>query len=200
MNPSGKGNPSLQAHRSERTIAVVDLACGRCNECRTGHGLWCRDPQSDGPTLLEVETPARSADLMRWLTAAAALPAALLAADAVVLVLAEGAVGPLAELVRLLHPGVVLVSENAADPTVRSRLAALTASGRADMVLTTEQARNAVKAVVRGGAVCLPAAPVVAPSITELVQREVRLVVAQDVRPVIERLGRATVQRALAAS
>jgi hypothetical protein len=106
-----------------------------------------------------------------------------------VLVLSEHAPGPLSRLATMLHVGPVLSASSASDPVVRSQLATTTASGRADVVVADADARAAVKAVIRGGLVCLPSAAVETPSVTELVQREVTLVAARDVTAMVAELG-----------
>ncbi len=120
-------------------------------------------------------------DADRVLSAAAAVLAADLAADAYLVVLASDPA--LVDLCRAVHPGPVV----AADDAVSLRGAIPTPTGRADAVVTTTAARAAVRAVRRGGVVCLPWAEVDAPSVTEVVQREVRLVSA----PSLDALTRA---------
>jgi len=109
----------------------------------------------------------------RVLSAAAAVLAAGLAPDAVLVVLDdEPALGALGALCAALHTGVVLTAADAR--ALQGQIT--TPTGRADAIVTTRAARSAVRAVRRGGTVCLPWADVDAPSVTELVQREVRLV------------------------
>ncbi len=108
----------------------------------------------------------------RVLSAAAAVLAANLSPDAVLVVLASDP--SLVDLCRAVHPGPVLAADDAA--SLRGEI--LTPTGRADAVVTTAAAQRAVRAVRRGGVVCLPWAEVDAPTVTEVVQREVRLVSA----------------------
>lgn len=115
------------------------------------------------------------------LSAAAAVHAAALPADAVLLVLASAP--ELGDLCRAIHPGSVLEAQDAREVHDVIR----TATGRADAVVTTHAARSAVKAVRRGGVVCLPWTDVDAPSVTEIVQREVRLVGVESTAALQER-------------
>jgi hypothetical protein len=68
------------------------------------------------------------------------------------------------------------------DDEARDRLATLSPTGRAQTVLTRHDARTAVRSVERGGHVCLPDLHVAAPSVTELVQRDVKLVSARRIQ------------------
>jgi hypothetical protein len=98
--------------------------------------------------------------------------------DDVLLVLADEAhLVMLADLCRPVHPGPMVTGTSA--KAAASLIT--TPTGRADAVVTLSQAREAVRAVRRGGVVCLPLLPVDAPSITELVQREVRLIGAHGI-------------------
>ena len=126
---------------------------------------------------------------IRLLTAADAVAVAceggFLPPDGVLLVLAEDAhLETLADLCRPSHPGPVIASTTAKEAAPRIS----TTTGRADAIVTLHQAREAVRAVRRGGIVCLPALPVDAPTVTELVQREVRLIGARSLPPVPEAL------------
>jgi hypothetical protein len=186
-------------------LSLRDVSCDQCVECVAGFALWCRTPTLDGPVVLELDQPERQegfggADggegLLRLLGATAALSGAQVQPNAVVLVLDDD-FQTLGRLVRLVHAGPVLATADAADPDVRVRLAGLTASGRADVVVTTRQARTAVKAVIRGGVVCLPAASVIAPTVTELVQREVRMVGATDIVALLRRVGADQIKQAV---
>jgi hypothetical protein len=130
---------------------------------------------------------------LRSITAAAALAAARVSVTSIVLALDDADSDTddalaLRQLARLAHAGPLLFARDAADPALRQELAQLSELGRADVIVATGQARAAVKAVRRGGTVFLAAARVDAPSVTEFVQREVRLVGARDVRPFLEAL------------
>ena len=74
-----------------------------------------------------------------------------------------------------------MVAPDARDPVMRDRLAVVSTSGRAPVVLTTTDALAAVRAVERGGHVCAPDGGTPLPSVTELVQRDVTLVSARRV-------------------
>lgn len=182
---------SLRARRDGDDIVVDDRSCGRCPTCAAGFRLWCADP-AEGDEVLRATSELDPAAALLALTAAAAFAASSTTPDQVVLALDEatgsGAADPfdLARLLGRVHPGPVLAARDAADPGVRAELARLTELGRADVIVATAQARSAVKAVRRGGTVCLPAAHVDASTVTELVQRELRLVGARDVRGLLE--------------
>ena len=180
-------------------LLVRDLACGRCVNCRAGAPLWCSDPADEGPVLLDLSTyDADALALLRALTAATALAESGVSTDSVVLVLDEHP-GPLHALCRLAYVGDILCAGDAADADLRRRLAEVSPYARADVVVTTRAARAAVKAVVRGGLVCLPSSEVEAPSVTELVQREVRLVGAMDLAGYIRTVGAPVVEGAVRA-
>jgi LacI family transcriptional regulator len=84
--------------------------------------------------------------------------------------------GILARLVRVLRPDASVVAGDPDDARIRTAVAELTATGRADTVVAATDARRAVKAVRRGGHVCVGRDGGALPSTTELVQREVTLV------------------------
>ena len=118
---------------------------------------------------IETERPEVTPEDHRIVSAAAAVIAARLDPHAVLLVLDSSV--ELAELCRAVHPGPVLAATHAREVCEQIT----TRTGRADAIVTTRQARAAVRAVRRGGSVCLPWADVDPPSVTELVQREVQL-------------------------
>jgi hypothetical protein len=168
----------------ERTH-VLDVHCGRCAACRASLDFWCLDPRHDGERLLSLATRVSTDHVQRWLAALAALATTTPASDAVLLVLEEVDADAATELVRPWHSGPVLASPDGRDEMTRSHLAELSATGRAQTVLTLHEARTAVRAVQRGGQVCLPDVVVDAPSVTELVQRDVKLVGAQRIRDLV---------------
>ena len=167
---------------------MFDHACGNCEACLRGVLLSCTEPWAVG---VEILRGAVEPDVMlRAVTAAAAFTSSGAAPDAVVLVLSD--TPTLAKLIRTIHTGPVLESTSSADPDVRAALQGLTPTGRPDVVVTDRQGRAAVKAVVRGGMVALPFAEVDAPSVTELVQREVTLVGPKAVQDLVNRVGHRT--------
>jgi hypothetical protein len=97
------------------------------------------------------------------------------------LVLTTGSPELVTDLVGPWHRGAVLVAGDARDPDMRRRLSALSSTGRAPLVLTVTDVRAAVRAVERGGQVCGPDDGLRLPSVTELVQRDVRLVSARGI-------------------
>ena len=181
---------ALRAERRGDSIVVLDRSCGGCPTCRTGFRLWCTNlgPEREQVAFFTTRDPR---SVLRSLTAAAAFVGACVDPQAVVLVLDDSDDDPMsiAGLVRSLHSGAVYVTSDSADPAIRAGIAAASPHGRADVVVASLLARDAVKAVVRGGVVCLSADAVEAPTVTELVQREVRLVGARSVQDVLERVA-----------
>jgi D-arabinose 1-dehydrogenase-like Zn-dependent alcohol dehydrogenase len=178
---------SVTATRTGDIVRVEDRSCDACPACRSGRPLWCTHLGAAREVAAPV-TALTPEEVLRSLCAAAAFTAARIAPDATVLVI-DDATGPLSlgELLPRLHPGPVVATADAADPQARARIAEISAHGRADAAVVTYAARAAVKSVLRGGTVCLPADPVDAPSVTELVQREVRLVGARSLLDVLAR-------------
>lgn len=82
----------------------------------------------------------------------------------------------LADAAARLTGTTVLTAAQPRDVEVEAELARRRPTGRADVVLVGNDARQAVRSVRRGGVVCIGGAEPVLPSITEVVQREVRLV------------------------
>jgi hypothetical protein len=113
--------------------------------------------------------------LARWVEVLCALVDADLPDTDTVLVLSQQPAAPVIELVRLFHDGPVLASPDGRDHETREHLTASSPTGRAQAIVTLSDARTAVRSVQRGGTVCLPGFAVDAPSVTELVQRDVRL-------------------------
>ena len=106
-----------------------------------------------------------------------AVMAAGVPADSVILVLDEQArAEQVAARIGELMPSTVLASDSSKSPETQDALAELSASGRADVVVTWDRAREAARAVRRGGVVCVGTVGAEMPSVTEVVQREVVLV------------------------
>lgn len=185
---------SLGSRRTTHGAVLVDRACGVCASCSTGATLWCRTPVADGHDLtpeLPVERVAALADALLAVAALGAAPAA-----PAVLVVADPQ-GPTAVLARALAAGrVVVASEPAA---ARDELAG-EPTGRAAVVLAGTDARAAVRAVRRGGHVCVADPAATRPSVTELVQREVTLVAPQDVAALAARIDNELWSAAVAAA
>ena len=97
----------------------------------------------------------------------------------------------------LVFTGRVIATADPKDPAIRARVAALTETGRAPVVVALADAQMAVHAVARGGVVCLPDAAVQTPTVTQLVQRELTLVSARDVAALVRLAGRARLEAAL---
>ena len=172
---------ALRAHCHGGAVTVRDHACGACATCTAGWPLHCSSPSDDGDVVLVVAGDDARATLRR-VTASSSLASLAPDPTSVVLCLDDAAgVGPtLADFVRGLHPGPVVEATSPTDPKALSALAALSPLGRADIVVSTRDARSAVKAVRRGRWVCLPLDDVESPSVTEVVQREVTLVAARS--------------------
>lgn len=168
----------------EHDAVLVDVSCGRCLECEAGAPVWCREQGEEGREVVRV--PAMLAPVaLEALLATAALERAPEGVP-VLVVAAPGS--PLPELVRRLRADASVICGDPADGDVREALAALDPTGRAPVLVTTGDARRAVKAVRRGGQVCVSGTAAAVPSITELVQREVTLVGPRDLAPVMTRI------------
>lgn len=179
------------------SAAVVDLSCGRCAPCLADADLWCAQPRAHGDVLLEV--PAhQDKTATRALLLADAVRCAEPADEQTVLMLGGEVAVAAAALVRLLHGGTVLVAREARDPDVLAALEAARPSGRADVVGCYRDDRAAVRAVSRGGDVCLALQDAAATTVTELVQREVRLIGPRSLTALLAVLGRPAAELALA--
>lgn len=168
----------------EHDAVLVDLSCGRCLECEAGAPVWCREQDEEGREIVRVPA-GLAAEALEALLAAAALEHAPKGVP-VLVVAVPGS--PLPELVRRLRADDCVVCGDPADGEVREALAALDPTGRAPVLVTTGDARRAVKTVRRGGHVCVSGTAAALPSITELVQREVTLVGPRDLAPVTTRI------------
>lgn len=177
---------SLGIRRTADGVVFVDRSCGRCAACTAGATLWCLQPEEAGRDLAPV-VPADRAEMLVTAIAAASAFAEAPAASTVLVVDEQD--GPLAILVRGLGSARVIVGADPFDADLKARLAELEPTGRAAVVVAASDARAAVKAVRRGGYVCVgdPAARM--PSVTELVQREVSLLGPRAVAGTIRRLG-----------
>ena len=178
---------ALTATRLGGRVVIVDRSCGICTTCKSGFLLWCTDNGNER----ELMAPITSMDphsLLRSLTACAAFAVASVDPSAAVLVLDEASNDPMSikALLRSIHPGFVVATSDPADAGARKALAQVSSHGRADVVVASHLARAAVKAVVRGGIVCLPADAVEGPTVTELVQREVQLIGARSIQDLLE--------------
>lgn len=171
---------------------LVDVSCGTCATCQSGAVLWCTSPVEDGDAVFEI--PNSSANFVSSLLALAAIDAAATNPDDVVVALADEAPDVLAQLLQLIHSGTVLATTDLKDPALLETLATLRPNGRADLIVTLGSPRDAVRAVSRGGTVCMPGTTTTDVSVTELVQREVRLVGPKNLRSVIDRTGRKSVE------
>lgn len=176
-----QGSRGLRAVTVGAATQLVDVRCGECPACSSGRDYWCLTARDSGPVRAEV-TDVQDADAVRrWVAALAALAAARPVPSAVLLVVADARPGAAEELVAPWHSGPVVAASDTRNREVRRRLAELSPTGRAPLVLTVGDLRAAVRAVERGGQVCGPDGHVQLPTITELVQRDVSLVSARTV-------------------
>lgn len=171
------------------TVVLVDHSCDECDTCSAGAPLWCTSPVPGRTATAPVPEAAGLVLRDAVLSAAAVLEAP--ARSTVLVAAAEGA--PVVLLVRSVVDAVVLAGPHLADEALRARITAREPSGRAPVVVAGGDVRAAVRAVRRGGHVCVPwsdAPPALdRPSVTELVQREVTLVPPRQVAEVLQRLG-----------
>jgi threonine dehydrogenase-like Zn-dependent dehydrogenase len=181
---------AVTATRLGDRVVVVDRSCGHCPTCTSGFLLWCTDHGSEHEIMVPV-TVMDPRSVLRSLTACAAFVIAGVDPSAVVLVLDEESSDPMAVtvLLRSIHPGLVLATSDPADTATRRAISQASVHGRADVVVARHLARAAVKAVVRGGIVCLSADTVEGLTVTELVQREVVLVGARSIQDLLERVA-----------
>lgn len=180
-------------------LQLLDVSCGRCRACAAGRTYWCLDPSDEGSALLRLDVMCDADTVRRWVSLMGALVDSPRQADDVILVLSEANPSDVEALVSLWHPGVVHGSFDGRDVGTRTALKAESKTGRAQVVVALRDAKSAVKSVQRGGIVCLPAADVDAPTITELVQRDVRLVGPRDVTGFLAGIDVAVLARHLCA-
>ncbi len=163
---------------------LSDAACDACEVCLAGRRTWCSDPLTEPTERLAWSLDAEANGALTALACLAAFVMANVPNDQAVLVLGSTAGTPIARLIERAHSGLVVVAEDPRDPQVTCLLAENRPSGRADAVVTHARVREAVKAVRRGGHVCVASADDTGhdmPSVTEVVQREVAIVGAGDV-------------------
>lgn len=147
-----------------------------------------------GETLLSVEADASASDLLSWLTAMSAVLAAELRQDDTLLVLSSANPRDVENLFAIVHTGPVVAATESRDRESRKILSESTSTGRAEAVVALQDGREAVKAVIRGGSVCLPDHPLNMPSVTELVQREVQLFGVRNVVQIVQSISRETLE------
>jgi len=94
--------------------------------------------------------------------------------------LADGLPAWLVSGAQQLTGGIVYAADDLKDPQLREVLTSRP-TGRADGIVVRHEAAAAVRAVRRGGVVCVGSIEPHLPSVTDLVQREVRLVGAGGV-------------------
>ncbi|WP_435742021.1 hypothetical protein [Nocardioides sp. SYSU DS0663] len=173
------------------TSVLLDRSCGTCPSCRGGATLWCSRPAGGGRTLTSPVPTASVTALREAVLAAAALLEAP-RGGTVVVVGEDGS--PQVVMARRVVADVVLAAPLLADQSVRAQVAAREPSGRAPVIVAGADVRAAVRAVRRGGHVCVPApssgSGSIQPSVTELVQREVTLVAPRRVTDVLDRMTR----------
>ena len=188
---------SLDLRPVAEGVVLVDRSCGDCAVCAAGATLWCRCPLEQGRDLAPAVAAHRAAALGEVLSAAAAFLEAPPASSALVV---DEEDGPLAILIRALCDTQVLVAPDPFAASLKAQLAELEPTGRASVVVVRSDAKAAVKAVRRGGHVCVgdPDGPM--PSVTELVQREVTLIGPRSVAGLIHSVGAAVWDAAVRAA
>lgn len=178
---------------------IVDLSCGHCELCVAGSRSWCESPVGGSDSRLGWGAPTEKLELLveAALVASAAMQVNLQGATVAV-------VGqdrqPLVEMVKGLGATRVLNAPDTFDTELLSALGQVEATGRAGVVLTLGDARSAVLSVRRGGVVCVGRNAGVLPSLTELVQREVRVLGPRDVVALLDAIGPKTWAAAVAAA
>jgi len=128
------------------------------------------------------------------LMATSALKEADLKDSAIVGVLVGPGFEALPQLAQLVHRGPVVATRDLRDPEFKSYMTANSSTGRPDAVVTLSSGRDAVMSVKRGGVVCLANSVTDLPTVTELAQREVRVLGARDLSALVEFIGRKQVE------
>jgi hypothetical protein len=191
---NGRQIASLDARTATHRVVLVDRACGACASCLAGATLWCLALAPEGRDLTP-ELPSEHLEALRdALLAVAALDTVPASATAL---LVRDPAGPAALLARALLDDRVVVAPDLA--TARERLVG-EPLGRASVVVADADVAGAVRAVRRGGRVFVLCTDATMPSMTELVQREVSLLVPQDVSTVAGRIDPALWAAAAAAA
>lgn len=180
----GSTSVSLRVEGREIGDAVLaDHSCGSCAECRHGAPLWCASPAEEGTPLGgPIASPLAPAMLRAVLTAAATLAGLAQARSGPIAILGPGA-GAVRELLSPTVDRTIHTASSGRDEDLRRALAEEEETGRAVLIAALDDVRDAVRSVRRGGVVAAPPTAGVLPSVTELVQREIRLVAPADARP-----------------
>lgn len=184
------GSFSLRADElANGTAVLVDLSCGTCAHCAAGSTLWCSAPTAEGRRC----GPEMSRGAVTLVRAAVLGVAALMRAPVASTVVVEARLAsPTIVLAQRVLDAFVVPAPVLAAPEVRAWVAAREPTGRAQVILAGLDLRTAVRAVRRGGHVCVPTVTAddctTRPSVTEIVQREVTLVSPRRATDVLERL------------
>jgi hypothetical protein len=179
--------------RASGHYLLLDHACRNCVACEAGWPAWCEQP-SAGEPLCSVPEELGSTEAAELLSAASAFLCAAVPSSAVVLAVAARGQESILDLLRLVHSGTVLLAFDPRDALVKNRLAELSPIGRADVVVSLLSGRDGVLAVKRGGTVCLGGGGNDMPSVTELAQREVRVLGPRDISELVKKVGRESVE------
>lgn len=182
LRPPTRG---LRIVQDGRTL-IEDASCNSCTACTSQNDYWCTAPSAVGDPLGALDGTVPATWVRRWVTVLSALAVTGSGGDDLVLLLSRTPSDRAVDLVRTVHPGTVLATDGSNDAS-RAVLREASATGRAQVVVALQDARAAVRSVQRGGCVCAPDAPVALPTVTELVQRDVRLVGPSTLRPLTER-------------
>jgi hypothetical protein len=175
------GSRGLRFVPGDTGVRPVDVRCGGCAACAADRDYWCLEARETGGVLADVSGVQDAALVRRWTSALAALSVARSRPSAALLVLGDVDPEAVTDLVAPWAQGPVLVAADGRDPEMRRRLAEVSVTGRAPVVLTVTDVRAAVRAVERGGQVCGPDGGARLPTVTELVQRDVTLLAARGV-------------------
>ena len=194
MNQPGASRQLSFGSGVSRHAQLLDHACGTCVSCEAGWPVSCERP-TKGESLCSVPDELDLGGVIALFGALSAFLSAGVHADDVVLAIANKSDTALSDLLTLAHSGTVLCSSDPWELPVKKQLAASSNFARADVVVTLLSARDGVLAVRRGGTVCVGDVANDMPSVTELAQREVRMVGPRDLSSVVKQFGRGVVEQ-----
>lgn len=177
------------------TALLFDRSCGHCGVCQLGWSAWCEQP-GEGRALCSIPKQVSVSFATAVLMATSALMTADLDGSAIVAVCTPPGHEVLSRLAQLVHRGPIVATSDLRDPQFKSYLGETSATGRPDAIVTVSSGRDAVMAVKRGGIVCLAESIDDMPSVTELAQREVRVLGPRDLSAVVDGIGRRQVEEA----
>lgn len=189
MDGAGLSRQLSSSEHASGHYLLLDHACGSCVACAAGSPVWCAQPRAGQP-LCSVPEDLDATAAVGLLSALSAFLTAEVAIKSVVLAVAAKGQESIGDLLGIVHLGPVLVASDSKDATVKYQLKELSEVGRADVVVSLLSGRDGVLAVKRGGILCLGGACDDMPSVTELAQREVRVVGPRDNSEFVKKVGR----------